>query len=319
MSHEGSYNGDVSGSHSKRRAVEYESRSRDRHEHHHHSREERHSERSRREPPAEKREQKNPDKEKEKPAKNGRDNGHVTSSESQTKTADTSLQTLATETDASSLMETDTALKLTNSTEPISPANESKLTKQDSIPMSLVEMAKLYPIAWRGNLILKNTGFPSRMHLVGGDPSVAEYLLRSKDDQSALRITQRLRLEQPRLDEVNKRISLAGPSGYCTLLALPGPTTLTQNSPEQSSDSTMQLRPLRSLVTYLKQKEAAGIVALSGTDIGEGVESKDVIGVLHAFPPCEFSQNQLQKVATNISSESAKEDHIVVLLVKGNV
>ena len=82
----------------------------------------------------------------------------------------------------------------------------------------------------------------------------------------------------------------------------------------------MQLRPLRSLVTYLKQKEAAGIVALSGTDIGEGVENKDVIGVLHAFPPCEFSQNQLLKVATNISSESAKqEDHIVVLLVKGNV
>ena len=65
---------------------------------------------------------------------------------------------------------------------------------------------------------------------------------------------------------------------------------LSQNSPDHSSDGNTQLRPLRSLVTYLKQKEAAGIVALSGADIGEAGENKDVIGVLHAFPPCEFSQ-----------------------------
>ena len=223
---------------------------------------------------------------------------------------------------ATDLMSSDTALKLSDSTEPISPDSDSKSVKPDSAnPDTLSELAKLFPVAWCGSLVLKNTGFPTRMHLVGGDPAVAEMLLRSKDgkgDLSALRITQRLRLEPPRLEEVNKRMSSAGPSGHCILLALPGPT-----STDQSSDSSMQLRPLRSLVSYLKQKEAAGIVALSSSDSSDSASEKDavkdVIGVLHAFPPCQFSQNQLQKITQNLGSEPSKEDHIVVLLVKGTV
>ena len=229
------------------------------------------------------------------------------------------VDTLAT----STLMEGDSALKLIDSMEPVTPDSDSKGNKTDSAHLeSLADMAKFYPIAWRGSLVLKNTGFPTRMHLVGGDPSVAEHLLRGKegrDENSALRITQRLRLEQPRLEEVNKRISMAGPSGHCTLLALPGPS-VNQNSPDDSNTS-MQLRPLRSLVSYLKQKEAAGIVALSASDIGDLTDKdpKEVVGVLHAFPPCEFSQAQLVKIAPNLGEQPAKEDHIVVLLVKGNV
>ena len=229
---------------------------------------------------------------------------------------------------SSDMIISDTALKLNDddATEPISPdSGDSKSMKLDSSnPEKLADLAKAFPIAWRGSLVLKNTGFPSRMHLVGGDPAVAEMLLRSKDgkdDLSALRITQRLRLEPPRLEEVNKRMSSAGPSGHCILLALPVPIPSSQAaSPERSgSDSSLQLRPLRSLVSYLKQKEAAGIVALSSSEGGEAVAEKDAIGVLHAFPPCEFSQNQLLKIAPYLGSEPSKEDHIVVLLVKGTV
>ena len=191
------------------------------------------------------------------------------------------------------------------------------------VPETLNDLALLYPVAWRGNLVLKNTGFPTRMHLVGGDPAVAEALLRSREGKEylvSLRITQRLRLEQPRLEEVNKRMASAGPSGFCVLLALPGPTPSASLSPE--TDSMMQLRPLKSLVSYLKQKEAAGIVALSGpegSDTASASFDKDVVGVLHAFPPCDFSQSQLVKIAPKLGDEPAKEDHIVVLLVKGNV
>jgi len=220
----------------------------------------------------------------------------------------------------------DTALKLTGATEPISPDSDTKSVKPDCTlnPETLADLAKLYPIAWRGNLVLKNTGFPTRMHLVGGDPTVAELLLRSKDgkdDLTALRISQRLRLEPPRLEEVNKRMASAGPSGHCILIAFPG-LTPSLSSPDRSSD-TIQLRPLKSLVSYLKQKEAAGIVALSTSEGAETVndtkDTKDIIGVLHAFPPCEFSQIQLLKIAPNLGNEPAKEDHIVVLLVKGTV
>lgn len=251
----------------------------------------------------------------------------------------------------------DTALKLCDSTEPISPdSDNSKPVNTDSTnaELSLSELAKSFPIAWHGSLVLKNTGFPTRMHIVGGDPGVAELLLRNKDrggggagdssagggeqsssSSSSLRITQRLRLEPPRLEEVNKRMSSAGPSGHCILLALPGTILAPPTQPPGSAaegggegGSQLQLRPLRSLVSYLKQKEAAGIVALTSADItaaGESLgmppadSSKDVVGVLHAFPPCKFSQSQLLKIAPNVGSEPSKEDHIVVLLVKGTV
>ena len=233
----------------------------------------------------------------------------------------------------------DTALNLESSTEVRSGDGNAKLIKNDSAE-TLGDLAKLYPVAWRGNLVLKNTGFPTRMHLIGGDPAVVEMLVRcrdGKDDGSSLRITQRLRLEPPRLDEVNKRMASAGPSGHCILIALPGPTPSQSSSPDhlsggglEQSSANMQLRPLRSLVSYLKQKEAAGIVALnaasekgslaSSGDLNEmNGSDKDNVGVLHAFPPCEFSQNQLLKVAPGLGSEPAKEDHIVVLLVKGTV
>ena len=219
------------------------------------------------------------------------------------------------------LMEGDTALKLSGSTEPISPESDSKVPKSDSTHSeSLSELANSYPITWRGNFVLKNTSFPVRLHLAGGDPSVAEYLLRTKDKPNVLRITQRLRLEQPRLDEVNKRLTIAGPSGHCVLFALPC-STVNHNSPDES-DSGMQLHPLQSLLSYLKQKEVAGIVTLNASDIGDssdGKDSREVIGVLHAFPPCEFSQAQLLKVIPSLGFEPSKEDHLVILLVKGNL
>ncbi|XP_011405001.1 PREDICTED: putative RNA-binding protein 15 [Amphimedon queenslandica] len=221
----------------------------------------------------------------------------------------------------------DTALKLSDATEPVSrsPDSDGKDLDPKSDP-TLSELVKSYPFAWRGNLVLvlKKTGFPARLHLVGGESSVAEYLLKSrgkdegKDEPCVLKITQRLQLVPSGFDEVNERLTKAGSNGHCILLALPGPT--------DEGDNSMQLRPLRSLVSYLSQKQAAGIVTLSSSDIGDGgsengggVNKEEVIGVLHAFPPCEFSQARLMKAIPNLSLEPSKEDHIVILLVKGNV
>ena len=230
----------------------------------------------------------------------------------------------------------DTALNLTLEV-PSGTGDRAKENKTDNAESaeSLGDLAKLYPVAWRGNLVLRNTGFPTRMHLIWGDPAVVEMLVRCKEDASSLRFTQRLRLEPPRLDEVNKRMAIAGPSGHCILIALPGPTPSQSSSPDHSTNGldtastpNTQLRPLKSLVSYLKQKEAAGIVALTATGsdktIGDLSEvnsnsEKDNVGVLHAFPPCEFSHNQLLKVAPNLGPEPSREDHIVVLLVKGTV
>uniref|UniRef100_A0A3Q3FAK1 RNA binding motif protein 15 n=1 Tax=Labrus bergylta TaxID=56723 RepID=A0A3Q3FAK1_9LABR len=133
---------------------------------------------------------------------------------------------------------------------------------------------------WQGVLLLKNSRFPTSLHLLEGDLSVTTSLLgegSKKGQVSQLKISQRLRLDKPKLDEVSRRIKAAGSSGYSILLALPGKSD--EGGVQDSSISTE--RPLKNLVSYLKQKEAAGIISLP---VGGG-RDKDHGGVLHAFPP----------------------------------
>lgn len=164
-------------------------------------------------------------------------------------------------------------------------------------------------IAWHGMLLLKNSNFPANMHLLEGDHSVASKLLidgSTGRQVSELKITQRLRLDQPKLDEVSRRIKVAGPGGYAILLAIPGAT-----EDPSSSDAASTQRPLRNLVSYLNQKQAAGVISLP---VG-GSKDKDNTGVLHAFPPCDFSQQFLDSSAKALAK--SKEDYLVMIVVRG--
>ncbi|XP_016334315.1 putative RNA-binding protein 15, partial [Sinocyclocheilus anshuiensis] len=107
-------------------------------------------------------------------------------------------------------------------------------------------------MAWNGMLLLKNSNFPASMHLLEGDLSIANSLLidgSTGGKVTQLRITQRLRLDQPKIDEVSRRIKVAGPGGYAVLLAVPGSSEETSSSDPAASTQ----RPLRNLVSYLKQ------------------------------------------------------------------
>lgn len=184
---------------------------------------------------------------------------------------------------------------------------------------SLQDIAKRFAIAWRGSLILKSSSFPVRLHLIGGNPEIVEVLLRNVPGNSApntiLRISQRLRLDQPKLEEVSKRMNTAGASGYCMLLALPG--SLVGEPPlDTETNIPTQQRPLRNLVTYLKQKQAAGVVNLINTNNLPAVNIKDEGGVLHAFPPCQYSHDQLLKIAPHLGQEAFNEDHLVVVVIR---
>jgi len=184
---------------------------------------------------------------------------------------------------------------------------------------TLQDLVKRFAVAWRGALILKNSAFPVRMHFIGGNPEVADSLLRSDgsapSQNSILRITQRLRLDQPKLEEVTRRINTAGASGHCLLLALPGVQT---PLPEDvNSEEALQHRPLRNLMTYLKQKQAAAVVNLPVIP-GNPATTKDDVGVLHAFPPCQFSHEHLVRIAPHLSPEPSKEDHLVILVIRGS-
>uniref|UniRef100_A0A670XN53 RNA-binding protein 15 n=1 Tax=Pseudonaja textilis TaxID=8673 RepID=A0A670XN53_PSETE len=169
-------------------------------------------------------------------------------------------------------------------------------------------------LAWQGMLLLKNSNFPSNMHLLQGDLSVASNLLvegTTGGKVAQLKITQRLRLDQPKLDEVTRRIKVAGPNGYAILLAVPGTTDNRASSGAGEANTTSTQRPLRNLVSYLKQKQAAGVISLP---VG-GNKDKENSGVLHAFPPCDFSQQFLDSTAKALAK--SEDDFLVMIIVRG--
>lgn len=168
---------------------------------------------------------------------------------------------------------------------------------------TLPDVARKCQAVWQGALILKNSLFPAKFHLTDGDAEIIGALMRDEDGKHMLRITQRLRLDQPKLDDVSKRIQTS--SSHAIFLGLAG-----SSNAISTDDANVQTRPLRNLVSYLKQKEAAGVISLVNKDT-EGT------GVLYAFPPCAFSTELLKRTCPSLSDEGLKEDHLVIVVVKG--
>ncbi|XP_071960819.1 RNA-binding protein 15-like [Antedon mediterranea] len=184
----------------------------------------------------------------------------------------------------------------------------SRMRERIAAVDSVFDLSKYFGAAWHGFIVLKNSAFCTRMYLLDGDISIVESLLGSgkNEDEQILKITQRLRLDQPKLEEVTKRITSAGADGHCLLLALPA-----DDAPKLPNAT--QSRTLRNLVTYLQQKEAAGVISLPVA----GHKDKESAGILHAFPPCQYSQNHLLRIAPNLGIEPSKEDHLVIIIVRG--
>lgn len=168
---------------------------------------------------------------------------------------------------------------------------------------TLPEVARKCTTIWQGALILKNSLFPAKFHLIDGDSDIVDGLMKDEDGKHQLRITQRLRLDQPKLEDVQKRISSA--SSHAIFLGLAGSTASVTND-----DSSVQTRPLRNLVSYLKQKEAAGVISLLNKET-------EATGVLYSFPPCPFSSELLKRTCHNLPDDALKEDHLVIVVVRG--
>lgn len=168
---------------------------------------------------------------------------------------------------------------------------------------NLTEVARKCTKLWSGALILKSSLFPAKFHMTDGDQDIVDGLMKDEDGKHHLRITQRLRLDQPKLEDVQKRISSS--TSHAIFLGLAGST-----SSVHIDDASVQTRPLRNLVSYLKQKEAAGVISLL-------VKETEATGVLYAFPPCDFSSELLKKTCHSITEEALKEDHLVIVVVRG--
>ncbi|XP_060075630.1 RNA-binding protein spenito-like [Ylistrum balloti] len=174
---------------------------------------------------------------------------------------------------------------------------------------NIADMSKCLPAAWNGALILKSSAFPARMHVVGGNVTLVDNMMRdpSTTETPVLKVKQRLRLDQPKLEDVGRRVTGAGPRGHCILLALSG-------SLQNYEDTSVQQRPLKNLVTYLRQKDAAGVISLPNYDS----KDKDNVGVLYAFPPCQFGYDYLMTKAPRLPPEPAvQDDYMVIVVIRG--
>ncbi|KAJ6640983.1 RNA-binding protein spenito [Pseudolycoriella hygida] len=168
--------------------------------------------------------------------------------------------------------------------------------------VTLADVARKSVSFWTGALILKNSLFPARLHLTDGDDDLAPILMKDDDGLHNLRISQRLRMEQSKLNDVQKRIRTS--KSHAIFVALPG------TAPIVVHDNTVQTRPLRNLVSYLKQKQAAGVLPLLR-------KTAQTSGVLYAFPPCQFSSDLLRRTCHNLTDETLKEDYLVVVVIRG--
>ncbi|XP_067442248.1 putative RNA-binding protein 15B [Thunnus thynnus] len=183
-------------------------------------------------------------------------------------------------------------------------------THTSSSPSSLSEFAQAtLSKTWHGFFALKNSSFPTELYLLEGGAAFFSSVMKdslkqqSQNQPSQLKIAQRLRMDQTRLDEVTRRIKLGRPDGFAILLALQGPVDRQAPAPEPG----LQVRLLRHLVTYLRNKEAAGVVSLpTAKEGGPGA-------MLYAFPPGEFSQQYLQAAKRTVGN--LDEEHMVIVIV----
>lgn len=100
-------------------------------------------------------------------------------------------------------------------------------------------------------------------------------------------------------------------------------TSSANNINNQSSQS----RPLRNLISYLEQKDAAGVISLNANDGEHGLatSASATTGVpegntklLYVFPPCDFALKLIKQKALNLEPDSTKEEYLLGVLVGSN-
>jgi len=186
----------------------------------------------------------------------------------------------------------------------------SSPVKETPKPAS-VSVAAKFPKVWSGALVLRNAAFVVDFHLLSGSVLLVNTLLGSHvepgsdADCPVLKITQRLRLDQPgKLDELEQRLKKVGRTGCSVLLAKSAPAQVDDDA------NVVQQYPLSNLVSYLLQKQVAAIVSLPPGS----ADAAKATGIVHAFPPCKFATDFLRKEAPGLPANCPSEEELLVVL-----
>ncbi|XP_029012610.1 msx2-interacting protein isoform X2 [Betta splendens] len=182
----------------------------------------------------------------------------------------------------------------------LQPRPEAKLEHSGHRSIDMVQLLTKYPIVWQGLLALKNDQAAVQLHFVSGNTMLAQRSLPPPEGGPLLRIVQRMRLEASQLDSVARRMTVE--NDYCLLLALP--------CGRDQEDVLGQTQALKSgFITYLQAKQAAGIINVPNPG------SNQPAYVVQIFPPCEFSENHLSRLAPDLlNSISSISPHLMIVI-----
>ncbi|XP_076123974.1 msx2-interacting protein isoform X2 [Alosa pseudoharengus] len=179
--------------------------------------------------------------------------------------------------------------------------NEGKGEQMEHQSVNMVQLLTKYPIIWQGLLALKNDTAAVQLHFVYGNKALAVRSLPLQEGGALLRIVQRMRLEASQLDSVARRMT--GDSEFCLLLAMP--------CGRDQDDVRSQTQFLRTaFINYLQAKLAAGIINIPNPG------SNQPAYVLQIFPPCEFSESHLSRLAPDLLSRisSICPQHLMIVI-----
>ncbi|XP_026224844.1 msx2-interacting protein isoform X2 [Anabas testudineus] len=182
----------------------------------------------------------------------------------------------------------------------LQPRPDAKLEHSGHRSIDMVQLLTKYPIVWQGLLALKNDQAAVQLHFVSGNTILAQRSLPPPEGGALLRIVQRMRLEASQLDSVARRMTVE--NDYCLLLALP--------CGRDQEDVLGQTQALKSgFITYLQAKQAAGIINVPNPG------SNQPAYVVQIFPPCEFSESHLSRLAPDLlNSISSISPHLMIVI-----
>uniref|UniRef100_A0A8D8SFH5 Protein split ends n=1 Tax=Cacopsylla melanoneura TaxID=428564 RepID=A0A8D8SFH5_9HEMI len=166
-------------------------------------------------------------------------------------------------------------------------------------------LERRYPVMWQGELVLKSDQAFVQMHYVFGNHLLARDALPLATAEGGLsptptfRFAQRMRLEQTQIDGVVRKMQTDGE--HCMLLALPCGRT--------EVDVVQQSAYLQSgFITYLQQKQAAGIVNIAAPG------TQQAAYIVHVFPSCEFANNSLAQIDAQLLKKVSELTYLVIII-----
>ncbi|XP_013774796.1 LOW QUALITY PROTEIN: msx2-interacting protein-like [Limulus polyphemus] len=180
--------------------------------------------------------------------------------------------------------------------QPETPPHDSQVPPQgDSL------LLQRYPVMWQGLLALKNDQAAVQMHFVSGNPLIAQASLPTMTEGGTppVRIAQRMRLEQNQLEGVARKMQML--EEHCILLALP--------CGRDHMDVLQQSNNLRNgFINYLQLKQAAGIVNAAAPG------SQQAAYVIHIFPSCDFSNENMARIAPDLLHSVSDIAHLLIII-----